>query len=116
MSRIEGYVHCVVINDLTYQAANGEKRNFHRQAIYIYIYVTKQYLGNGGYSMYSTSPSPKKNKIKPRIPVWHSLFWVCGLQEVALVCVMGLHNRALFFKSLGGWEAGSFRASVCVLA
>ena len=49
-------------------------------------------------------------------PVWHSLFWVCGLQEVALVCVMGLHNKALFFKSLGGWEGGSLRASVCVLA
>lgn len=48
--------------------------------------------------------------------VWHSLFWVCGLHEVALVCVMGLHNKALFFKSRGGWEGGSFRASVCVLA
>jgi hypothetical protein len=60
---------------------------------------------------------PFSEEIRPRnVPVWHSLFWVCGLHEVALVCVMGLHNKALFFKSLGGWEGGSFRASVWVLA
>lgn len=50
------------------------------------------------------------------IPVWHSLFCVWGLHEVALVCVIGLHNNALFFRSLGGCEDGSFRASVWVLA
>lgn len=35
---------------------------------------------------------------------------------MALVCVIGLHSNALFFRSLGGWDDGSFRASVCVLA
>lgn len=50
------------------------------------------------------------------VPVWHSLFCVWGLHEVALVCVIGLHNNALFFRSLGGCDGGSFRASVWVLA
>lgn len=31
---------------------------------------------------------------------------------MALVCVIGLHNNALFFRSLGGCDDGSFRASV----
>lgn len=35
---------------------------------------------------------------------------------MALVWVIGLHNKALFFRSLGGFDDGSFRASVWVLA
>ena len=58
-----------------------------------------------------------ENRKTRDIPVWHDLVCVWGLQEVALVCVNGLHNSDLFLTLLGcGGCTMTCWTCVCTLA